>query len=81
MFAALNKFGILGVHIAPNEAVKEINALTNVIHAARSAWSTEVCNKKVIIFPISWECYSTLSQDLALIYWTDEYAQVHVIEL
>ncbi|XP_067933940.1 deoxyribonuclease-1-like [Watersipora subatra] len=37
----LKKFGILGVHIAPEEAVEELNALVDVFTAARENWGVD----------------------------------------
>ncbi|XP_067933905.1 deoxyribonuclease-1-like [Watersipora subatra] len=37
----LKKFGILGVHIAPNEAVEELNALVDVFTAAKENWGVD----------------------------------------
>lgn len=42
------KFGILGVHIAPEQAVEEIDALVDVFNSAKRHWNTEVSSYYLI---------------------------------
>lgn len=42
IFSALKQFGIFGVHIAPEDAIVEVNALTNVSTAGKAHWNIEV---------------------------------------
>ena len=46
-FLALT-FGLLGVHIAPNEAVEEIDSLVDVFNSAKRYWNTEVMHTMYI---------------------------------
>jgi len=45
----LQKFGLMGIHVAPNEAVAELRELDEVVQAAKGHWNVDVCILKVYL--------------------------------